>query len=81
MKTFKGELMERIGCNWETRVSVRPGSSKVFIGHDYKGRYAGADILISTDDAREMARALLEIADQVDAEIARDAEDDAELEE
>ena len=68
---FLGELMERIGHH-NTSVSVRAGSSRVFVGVDFSHRFAGQDILITTEDARRMAKALFDVADEVDAEMEAD---------
>jgi len=79
MTRYKAEIMERMG-HYETSVSVRAGSSKVFVGFDVANRFAGADLLISADDALALADHLALVAHEVKANIAADAAAPADLE-
>lgn len=72
-KRFAAETSERIGY-YKTCLTLRPGSSRVFIGVDVADRYSTLEALVSPDQARAVASQLIEFADQVDKEIAADAE-------
>lgn len=66
------ELSERMGY-YKTCLTVRPGSSSVFVGVDAADRYATLEAMVSPNQARTLAKDLITYADQVDEEIARDA--------
>lgn len=69
---FAAEISERIGY-YKTCLTVRPGSSTVFLGVDVADRYATLEAMISPSQARSVAARLIDLADEVDAEIAADA--------
>lgn len=72
-KRFAAEISERIGY-YKTCLTVRPGSSTVFIGVDVADRYATLEAKISPGQARAVAAELIALAEQVESEIAKDGD-------
>ena len=71
-KRFACDLSERMGY-YKTCLTVRPGSSSVFIGVDVSDRFATLEAMVSPEQARSVAQQLNEYADEVDEEIDHDA--------
>lgn len=70
-KRFAAETSERMAYH-KTCLTIRPGSSTVFIGVDVGDRYSAIDAMVSPGTARDIAAHLIKLADDVDAEIASD---------